>query len=215
MLRTFHKNPDADDMLIAIRRDGNVIKDMHVRQELGMLLSDQHRMAIRNDEMVAFVEWLRGDAPPVGQGNSFFLAEEPEHFTEDSKIINTILPALYNSAATGRTQKQIAGQRARRLLYGIVTLGIVATFVMVFAVIPIFKSPQIVQVPDHVVEGIRNAGVQDEQRVIDVDIAAREAELEHLKRQREALQQGAKEAELEDLKRQREALQQGAIDGSE
>ena len=157
MFKVRHTDPDADDMLVAIPPDGNVIIDRNIRQELGMIISDTYNMAVRNDELVSFVEWLRADSPPVGKGNAFFLADEPRHLTEDSTIMNRVLPSLYNKAALGRTQLQVAKQRMGRTIKAILAGAVAVTFLMVFAVVPMCRSTELLPIPDHVIEQIIEA----------------------------------------------------------
>ena len=179
------QNPDGDDMLIALRRDGNVIIDKEIRQELGMVLSDKYNMAIRNDELVQFVEWLRADAPPVGKGNSFFLADEPKHPGEDSTIMFRVLPSMYNKAALGKTQLQVA-ERRRKQLAKMMFMGAVSIcFVVVFAVIPLCKPPQLIALPDAMIEQIAEA--QEEQRAttLEGDLRRLIAEQQRLERELE------------------------------
>ena len=167
MFRKKHDNPDGDDMLVAIRRDGNVIIDREIRQELGMVLSDRYNMAIRNDELVSFVEWLRADAPPISMGNSFFLADEPKHPGEDSTIMFRVLPSLYNKAALGKTQLQVAEARRKQVIKGVLASSVAACFVVTFAIVPLCKPPQVISLPDSVVQEIIEA--QEEQRAESVE----------------------------------------------
>ena len=144
MFKRGSSDPNNNDRLVAIRQDGDVIIDENVRQELGLVISDRYRMAVRNDRMASWVEWLRADSPPVAQGTSFFLAEEPVHPTEDAVIMNRVRVSLYNLATLGKTQLQVSRENATRALKAILMGSVAVTFVLVFAVVPMCQDPTIV-----------------------------------------------------------------------
>ena len=187
MFKTKHKNPDHDDMLVAIRRDGNVIIDREIRQELGMILSDKYNMAIRNDELVSFVEWLRADSPPVGKGNSFFLADEPKHPTEDATVMNRVLPALYNKAALGKAQLQVAAAKRKQVMKSMLVGAVAFAFITVFGIIPICKPPELVSLPDSVVEQIIEQQEERKSAELENDIRRLYDAQQALEREKEGL----------------------------
>ena len=170
MFKIKKNKPDADDMLVAIRRDGNVIIDRNIHQTLGMIISDEYTMAVRNDELVSFVEWVRADAPPVGKGNSFFLRDEPGHPTEDSYIMYRVLPAMYNRSSLGRSAFQVAARKRRMILTTIFGVCIALSFLVVFGVVPVFKPPSLVTLPEETIEAIIAEQDQTQRDRIDAQI---------------------------------------------
>ena len=141
------KGPDNDDLLVVIRGDGNVIFDRHVRQELGLLFSDANRWCMTRVEQVPILRWRSRQFGPVKDGAAFAFAQEPPPPEHDAKVMNYLLPQMYNAFAAGQSWKQNRSRRNRRLLQTGAAIAVVGAFFVAFVIVPVFNPPQIVIQP--------------------------------------------------------------------
>ena len=145
---------DGDDLLYAIRKDGNIVSDSHIRQEFGMIFSDKFGWAVRMDTLVHLMEYIRRDAPPVTKKVSFMLAAEPESPQNDSYITNVLLPTAYRGMRQGTTKEQVNRKRITQRLRVLFVTATAAVVLAAFVVIPMMKQPQIVPIPDSILENV-------------------------------------------------------------
>ena len=141
------KGPDNDDLLIAVRGDGNVIFDRHVRQELGLLFSDANRWCMVWVEQVPIVKWVSRQFGPVKDGSAFAFGEEPPPPEHSSKVMNYLWVQMYRAFASGKTWKQNRDRRNKRMLQTAAAGVVIAAFFVAYVVVPVISPPEIVIQP--------------------------------------------------------------------
>ena len=118
---------EQNDDLVVMTHDGDIRVDPHVRQEVGMLVSDKGRYATELVHASPLYEFVDPYECPVKKGSVFILRHDtppPEH---SSRVINLVAPTVYKMAFQGQWKKSEALiDRVSHWKYGIAALSVIA-----------------------------------------------------------------------------------------
>ena len=96
---------EQNDDLVVMTHDGDIRHDPHVRQEVGMLVSDSGRYATELVHASPLYEFVDPYECPVKKSSEFILRHDtppPEH---SSRVINLVAPTVYKMAFQGQWKK--------------------------------------------------------------------------------------------------------------
>ena len=120
---------DNNDDLVVMTHDGDIRLDPHVRQEVGMLLSDKGRYATELVHASPTYEFVDPYEAPVKKGSVFILRHDtppPEH---SSKVMNLVAPTVYKMAFQGQWKvSETLVDKAMQWKYAIAALSAVVFF---------------------------------------------------------------------------------------
>lgn len=139
-------DPNANDLLFVFWAARDVTRDNKVRLDRsGLLVSEKHSLSMPVPSQVPLVQWRRNDAGPMKIGGAYVLAEEPPMPDEDAEFMNVILPGIYEDYVAGETHQQKRERKDKRNLKILLTVVVVAAFIVSFVLVPLWRPPKIIQ----------------------------------------------------------------------
>ena len=119
----------ADDLLV-LTHDGDRYLDPHVRQVLGMLISDQHRWVLPVVPPASVYRFVSPDQPPVKDRAAFIYRDDPPDIERDAWVVNRVGVATAKMAYRGHWNPWVAfTERAGALRYVILVLVVIGVIV--------------------------------------------------------------------------------------
>ena len=91
----------ANDQLLIMTHDGDLIRDPKVRQEMGLLFSDRNRWALPTIPAAPEYEFLRDGQQPVKKSAKFVYRHDPPMPTDNAMVMNRVLRAVMNMSEKG------------------------------------------------------------------------------------------------------------------
>ena len=127
------KGREADD-LIVMSHDGDITIDGHVRQEMGLLVSDRHEWAMPLVQAAPIYSFRQLGAPPMKERAAFIYRRDPPPPGTVARIINSVLPEVTQMASRGAWRKRLPiSQRLSQLRYIVAGIAVLGTIVIMYS----------------------------------------------------------------------------------
>lgn len=136
---------EVNDVLTVFKADWDIVEDRRVRNELGVLVSQENNWIITDPQIVMALQYGNPNYPPYSTGNEYVTLSEKNEVADS--WVNRTAEAWYKSASGGQLSFQQPSLWQRISAVWIVMIAVAVVFVIVFGVAPFIVEPKVVEKP--------------------------------------------------------------------
>ena len=143
---TTQAQADSNDILVVIRRDGDVVLDEKVRNEYGLLNSDAGEASIIGAQPATEIAWTTLDAGGIPVGGAYVIDQEQPKHNQIGRFMRGSLREQYTATTALKTAKQKRDVRNQNIAYWAVATLCVIVILIGFVLLPMWNTYQVRQV---------------------------------------------------------------------
>ena len=139
---------EINDVLTVFKADWDIVEDRRVRNELGVLVSQDNNWVITDPQIVMALQYGNPNYPPYSIGNEYVSVSEKNEVADS--WVNRTAEAWYKSASGGYLAFQKLPLLQRISAVWIVMIAVSVVFVIVYGIAPFVVQPQVVEKPQSI-----------------------------------------------------------------
>ena len=136
---------EANDVLTVFKADWDIVEDKRVRNELGVLVSEDNNWVITDPQIVMALQYGNPHYPPYSIGNEYVSVSEKNEVADS--WVNRTAEAWYKSASGGHLNFHKPSLFQRISAVWIVMVAVSVVFVIVYGIAPFVVEPKVVEKP--------------------------------------------------------------------
>ena len=139
---------EINDVLTVFKADWDIVEDRRVRNELGVLVSQDNNWVITDPQIVMALQYGNPNYPPYSIGNEYVSVSEKNEVADS--WVNRTAEAWYKSASGGYLAFHKPSLFQRISAVWIVMIAVSVVFVIVYGIAPFVVEPKVVERPQSI-----------------------------------------------------------------